>query len=81
MISIGNTGQLAVDVLLASLPGLQRVGFLDCPHVLPIAGAGATVSTSNERKGRKGQVQPQNLIHVAVEGKFCMPACLCIIKL
>jgi hypothetical protein len=39
LVSIGNAGQLAVDVLLASLqPRLELVGYLDCPYLLPIAG-------------------------------------------
>jgi hypothetical protein len=76
VISIGNAGQLAVDMLLASLqPSLRRVGFLDCPHVLPLAGVGATATGGGEataaKKGKRGKgaavAQQQQLLHVSVE--------------
>jgi proteasome assembly chaperone 2 len=43
-VSHGNVGQLAVDLLVNSglaQGGVQRLGFLRSPHVLPIAGANA----------------------------------------
>ncbi|XP_024531095.1 proteasome assembly chaperone 2 isoform X1 [Selaginella moellendorffii] len=36
-LSIGNAGQLAVDLLISTY-GMPRVGFLDDPHVLPCVG-------------------------------------------
>eukprot|EP00850_Spirogloea_muscicola_P009130 SM000050S17055 [mRNA] locus=s50:632392:634358:+ [translate_table: standard] len=36
--SHANVGQLAADLLVATLPGLARVGFLEDPAVLPCAG-------------------------------------------
>lgn len=55
VVSIGNAGQLAVDMLLASLTpgGVPRVGFLDCPHVLPIAGHDAFTGPPRKSKGKK----------------------------
>jgi hypothetical protein len=36
-VSIGNAGQLAVDLLVSTL-GVRRAGFLEEPHVLPCVG-------------------------------------------
>lgn len=36
-LSIGNVGQLAVDLLVASMKA-ERVGYLDTPFVLPCVG-------------------------------------------
>ena len=48
-----------MDMLLASLApgGVPRVGFLDCPFVLPIAGHDAFASSSPapQRKKKKGK--------------------------
>lgn len=75
MVSIGNAGQLAVDMLLASLVpgGVPRVGFLDCPHVLPIAGhdafAGAPRKSKKKgkKKGKGGALETPSLLSVNVE--------------
>ena len=59
VVSIGNAGQLAVDMLLASLVpgGVPRVGFLDCPHILPVAGhdafAGPLRDSKSKKRGKK----------------------------
>lgn len=36
-LSIGNVGQLAVDLMVSST-GAERIGYLDDPHVLPCVG-------------------------------------------
>lgn len=44
-LSIGNVGQLAVDLLVCSTKG-ERIGYLDDPNVLPCIGNDAYVGTS-----------------------------------
>jgi len=46
-VSIGNVGQLAVDLLISSL-SLSKVGFIECPFVLPVAGN----DTFSENEGK-----------------------------
>ena len=76
VVSVGNAGQLAVDMLLASLVpgGVPRVGFLDCPFVLPIAGHDAFASSPpapqrKKKKGKKkGSAGAPSVLSVNVEG-------------
>ncbi|CAO2815120.1 unnamed protein product [Amaranthus hypochondriacus] len=37
-LSVGNVGQLAVDLLVASSKGAERIGYLDDPYILPCVG-------------------------------------------
>lgn len=92
VVSIGNAGQLAVDMLLASLVsgGVPRVGFLDCPHVLPIAGhdafAGAPRKSKGTQKGKKGKAavaapNTRSLLSVNVEVFLDAPRGLTILQI
>lgn len=44
-VTVGNVGQLAVDIILNNLPSAAHIGRLNCPHVLPFAGPSPTVPT------------------------------------
>ena len=55
-ISVGNVGQLAVDLLINTLR-LPRAGHLHHPSLLPLAGSGAYSHTSG-------------LLHTAAEGEL-----------
>lgn len=92
VVSIGNAGQLAVDMLLASLVpgGVPRVGFLDCPHVLPIAGhdafAGVPRKSKGTQKRNKGKAtvaapNTRSLLSVNVEVFLDAPRRLTILQI
>jgi proteasome assembly chaperone 2 len=56
-LSIGNVGQLAVDLIVSSTRA-ERIGYLDDPHVLPCVGNDAF-----------GQL-PQGELALPLEGTF-----------
>eukprot|EP01018_Ginkgo_biloba_P002858 Gb_26126 [translate_table: standard] len=58
-LSIGNVGQLAVDLLVSSL-GADKVGYLDDPYVLPCVG--------NDAYGPEAQGD----LAVALEASACL---------
>ncbi|RRT68321.1 hypothetical protein B296_00010346 [Ensete ventricosum] len=60
-LSIGNVGQLAVDLLISST-GAKRVGFLDDPSLLPCVG--------NDAYGP----EPEGVLALPLEGNFLAPS-------
>lgn len=58
-ISVGNVGQLAVDLMINTLK-LPRVGYLSDPAVLPLIGNDAFDHT-----------QPAGHLHTSAEGTLC----------
>lgn len=72
-VSVGNVGQLAVDLLLQGLP-LRRVGFLEHPHVLPCAGNDALDAPEGAPEGghgRPAEGEAGGCLHTALEGQSC----------
>ena len=59
-VSVGNIGQLAMDVLIASYEAV-KVGYIDSPHVLPMVCNDATAASEKELRGA---------ITLAVEGQL-----------
>jgi len=47
-VSVGNIGQLATDLLISTLPGTKKAGYLISTLVQPIVGHDAFVQNSNE---------------------------------
>ncbi|RWW01337.1 hypothetical protein GW17_00035633 [Ensete ventricosum] len=60
-LSIGNVGQLAVDLLISST-GAKRVGFLDDPSLLPCVG--------NDAYGP----EPEGVLALPLEGNLLAPS-------
>jgi hypothetical protein len=78
-VSIGNAGQLAVDLLVSTL-GVRRAGFLEEPHVLPCVGndpfgpsaeGKLTVALEGERENLAFSGQESRLLGVLVLHKHC----------
>jgi hypothetical protein len=38
---VGNVGQLACDLLIATTPGMRKAAYLDCDLVVPVVGGSA----------------------------------------
>jgi hypothetical protein len=47
-VSVGNIGQLSVDLLISSLSNTNKAGYLITPLVQPLVGHDAFVQNSNE---------------------------------
>lgn len=47
-VSVGNIGQLATDLLISTLPGTKKAGYLISTLVQPIVGHDAYVQNSSE---------------------------------
>lgn len=47
-ISVGNISQLAIDLLISTLPGTTKAGFVSCPYIEPLIGFDAFAQNSSD---------------------------------
>ena len=68
VVSHGNVGQLATDLLVASVTGARRIGSLDHPALLPCVGRDAFASDEGDGPGGGHIALGMEVYRVGVEG-------------